>query len=108
VSWLYRELSADSHLSFNGLIRRGSYFAKKALQPTFGDKTTEKMNEVFDSYRMEMVWNTFTLVLSICSEINKHFGFDRAAKIESLWQIFIKHGDLPKQFYDRRYKDLIW
>lgn len=102
-SWLYRTLSEDSHLGFHGLIRRGSHFAKKALTHKFGDKTDEKMKEAYDTYRMEMVWTTFTLVLAICTEINAHFGFDRAAKIESLWQIMIKHSDLSKQFYDRRY-----
>lgn len=106
VSWLYRPLSNDSHLGLSGLVRRGSYFAGKTLRKEFGDKTDALMNEVYESYRMEMVWTTFTLVLSICSEIENHFEFDRATEIEPLWHILKEHSSLPKEFYDRRYKGL--
>lgn len=107
-SWMYRSLSADSHLSYQGLIRRGSFFAGKELRKHFGEeKARENLKKTREAYRMEMIWTTFTLLLAICSEVEFHFSFGRLGKILWLWESFVGTSDLSREFYDRRYKVIL-
>ena len=61
-SWMYRSLSSDSHLSYEGLLRRGGFFATKDLKKRFGEeefKAVYKQN--LETYKMEMMWTSYTL-----------------------------------------------
>lgn len=107
-SWIYRSLSGDSHLNFEGLIRRGNFYAGKEAKEKFGeDKYKTVFKNSFDSYKMEMIWTTLTLLLSIVSEIDAHFHYGLKDRAKFLWVIFEQHSDLAKEFYERRYQNLL-
>jgi len=103
-SWIYRTLSGDTHLNFDGLLRRGSYYAPRDLKMMFGEKSKELHKDNFETYKMEMIWTTLTLLLSIVSETEGHFRFGLATRAEYLWRILVEHSDLAKEFFDRRYR----
>ncbi|MCZ2389713.1 MAG: hypothetical protein LC113_01395 [Acidobacteria bacterium] len=107
-SWLYRTLSNDAHLSFTGLVRLGTFYAEKEIEAELGkDEAQKQLKKRFEAYRMEILWTTFTLLLSIVSEIELHFNFKLSDRIQRFWEIFAITSDLSKQFYERRYKSLL-
>jgi len=107
-SWIYRTLSGDTHLNFDGVIRRGSFFAGKELKAEFGpDDAKAKGTQNFEAFRMEMVWTMLTLLLSIVSEIEGHFHFGLATRAKYLWIIFEENSDLSNEFYEARYKAML-
>lgn len=107
-SWIYRSLSGDSHLNFEGVIRRGSFYAGKELRAKFGEEEARaEGNQTFEAFKMEMVWTMLTLLLSIVSEIEGHFHFGLAARAKYLWVIFDQHSDLAKEFYKARYETML-
>jgi len=106
-SWMYRALSGDTHLNFGGLLRRGNFYAVKEAKALLGEDNYETtLKDSFESYKMEMIWTTLALLLSIISEIEGHFRFGMADRAKYLWTIFEQHSDLAKEFYERRYKEL--
>ena len=107
-SWIYRTLSGDSHLNFDGVIRRGSFFAGKELRAQFGaEHAMTKGKQTFEAFKMEMVWTMLTLLLSIVTEIEGHFRFGLATRAKYLWVIFEDNSDLSKEFYEARYKAIL-
>lgn len=107
-SWIYRTQSGDSHLNYQGVIRRGSFFAGKELINMLGkEEAKSKVSETFESFKMEMVWTTLTLLLSIVSEIEGHFRFGLSNRAKYLWIIFEQNSDLAKEFYKSRYKEML-
>jgi len=104
-SWLYRTLSGDTHLSFHGVVRRGSFYATKETRESLGIEDAKiKEAERYESFKMEMIWTMVSLLLSIVSEIEIHFQFGLAARAKYLWVIFEQHSDLAKEFYKSRYQ----
>jgi len=107
-SSMYRTLSAESHLSYEALIRRGGLFATKELKPYFGEEKFKRLyKQNYESYRMEMIWTTFTLLLAVVSEIEGHFGFGLADRAKYLWVIFEQSSNLAKEFWVRRYSKML-
>jgi hypothetical protein len=58
-------------------------------------------------YRTKMLWTSITLMLSLASEIEIHFDFGRADVIKHLWRLFEGVSDISKEFYTRRYSNLL-
>lgn len=106
-SWLYRTLSADSHLSLRGLIDRGKYFTPKAVEDKFGPEYKEVLKDHLEDYRTRMLWTAITLITAIASEIQAHFKFDRREALLHLWQLFEGASEISEEFYQFRYRDLL-
>lgn len=107
-SWLYRTLSGDTHLNFNGVIRRGSFYAGKELKTLLGEEEANaKGKENFEAFKMEMIWTMLSLLLSIISEIEGHFQFGLSTRAKYLWTIFEQNSDLAREFYKARYESML-
>jgi len=97
--WFYRDLSAESHLSGYGLMRRGGVL----LAP---DKH-ENREEMLRKYKSDQVSITITLLLALASEIEAHFLFGLAERIKYVWCILNAYSIAARELYDRRYSALL-
>ena len=60
---------------------------------------------VFDpSADLELTWS---ILLSIASEIEAHFHYDLKERALDLWQTLIKHSDYSAEFFQRRDEKLL-
>jgi hypothetical protein len=106
-SWLYRELSAQTHLNADGITSRGVFFDRKISEHILGSDWEEKQNEFLLAYRLNQIYIAITLMLSIASEIEGHFHFGRNEKARYLWGVFVQHSDITKEFWEARYSALL-
>jgi len=106
-SWLYRELSGQTHLNAMGVTMRGSFFDKKMAQHILGADWEEELKELLLTYRTKQISISITLMLAIVSEIEGHFHFGRNEKARYLWGVFSEHSDITKDFWDTRYSALL-
>lgn len=95
--WYYRELSSADHLSFPGLIVRGTPLMKRGT-----DESVAKLN-LLRSYWLEM---TVILIMAILSEIQMEAAFSFSDRLKYIWRILID-SDNPREIYDLRYKDTL-
>lgn len=108
TAWMYRTLSGETHLDLRAIQRRGLPFIPQAAKALFGeDNYKEKLENHRIRYHKEMTWTTFTLLLSIISEIESHFGYHMKEKAKYLWTVFGAHSEMAEEFYDWRYKRLL-
>jgi len=105
--WMYRTLSTDSHLNFIGMQKRGMHFTKQFAKHVLGDKYEKILEARRLDYHKNMTWSTYTLLLSIVSEIEAHFHYDMKNDIYYLWKIFVNHSEMAQDFYKLRYRDLL-
>jgi len=107
-SWLYRELSGQTHLNISGLTMRGIHFSIDEAKIVFGEEEwEEKRNEKLEEYRQKQVWLAIILMLAIVSEIEGHFHFGRNQKARELWTLLNAHSDIALDFWEHRYKELL-
>ena len=107
-SWLYRELSGQTHLNVSGITSRGIHFSIDEAKQVFGEEEWEtKRNEKLEEYRQKQVWIAMILMLAIVSEIEGHFHFGRNQKARYLWTVFNKHSDIALDFWEARYAALL-
>lgn len=92
--WFYRELSAESHLSFNGFGKRAGFL----FAPTQADR-----ERVLDKTRSDGVFTTVTLIISLLSEFEIEFRFGLDQKLKYLWGVIAEYWGAAKELYDRRY-----
>jgi hypothetical protein len=94
--WFYSHLSGDSHLSFTGLVRRGS----RLLEPDDFERTKASLT----LYRSEVVFDSLALFLALLSEVAGQLKFEHEAnRLRVLWKYFSKWpsaSDLWNQRYD--------
>lgn len=91
--WYYKELSSADHLSFIGLILRGT----PLMRP-------EDDNVKLDMLRYHFLESTLSLVMAILSEIQIEAGFGHAERLKYVWGI-LNQLDNPRELYDLRYRD---
>lgn len=106
-SWLYRELSGQTHLNVTGVTMRGSFFDKRIAEHILGADWEEKLKDLLLNYRAKQIYISITLMLAIASEIEGHFNFGRNEKARYLWGVFSEHSDITKDFWDTRYSTLL-
>lgn len=106
-SWLYRELSGQTHLNASGITSRGPYFDDVIAKHILGEDWEEKRKEHLLNYRTKQIYVAVTLMLAIASEIEAHFRYGRNEKIRYLWQFFSEHSDITKDFWETRYESLL-
>jgi hypothetical protein len=106
-SWLYRELSGQTHLNATGVTMRGSFFDNRIAEYILGEDWEEKLKDLLLNYRAKQIYISVTLMLAIASEIEIHFNFGRNEKARYLWAVFSEHSDITKDFWDTRYSTLL-
>jgi hypothetical protein len=106
-SWMYRKLSGQTHLDMAGLTKRGIHFSRIEAERMFGDEWEAKLDQHLDYYRREQIFIMWTLLLSIASEIEAHFGYDLGERAKFIWRVLIEYSDISKDFYNNRYNELL-
>jgi hypothetical protein len=106
-SWMYRKLSGDTHLTYKGLMDRGVYFAQNEIKAKFPTDYKEILENKLQEYKTEMMWTTFTLMLSMATEIEGHFKYGRNFAALQLWNKFTPASDIAKDFFEKRYSNLL-
>lgn len=106
-SWLYRELSGQTHLNLSGILMRGVHFSNDEAKKIFGNNWEEKREEKLDEYKQTQVWIAIVLMLSIASEIEGHFHFGRNERARFLWTILLQYSDIALDFWESRYSTLL-
>jgi hypothetical protein len=106
-SWLYRELSGQTHLNATGVTMRGSFFDNRIAEYILGEDWEEKLKDLLLNYRAKQIYISVTLMLAIASEIEIHFNFGRNERARYLWGVFSEHSDITKDFWDTRYSTLL-
>src|ERR1017187_6074127 len=91
--WYYRELSSAAHLSFPGLILRGSPLL-------IDDDSSETKLNVLRSYYLTQ---TICLVLALLSEVQVEAGFGFADRLKYVWRIVTEFFEDAKEIYEMRY-----
>lgn len=99
-SWLYRELSGQTHLNVSGLTKRGIHFSISDAKMIFGNDWEEKRKEQLEIYRQRQVWIAITIMLAIVSEIEAHFKYELNQRARYLWGILISYSDITKDFWE--------
>jgi hypothetical protein len=110
--WLYRELSAQSHLEPSGLGELGLYFLgmqdlKEISRSEDQDQIRERLDEKLLEFKTKSVWIAITLVLSLASEVELHFKYDLAQRALYLWKVFAEHSEIVSEIFEERYKSLL-
>jgi hypothetical protein len=106
-SWLYRELSGQTHLNAHGLTQRGMIFSMPVARRIFGDEAEEKMDKHLELYRYHQIDTAITLMMAMASEIEGHFEYGKAETAKYLWTILGAYSHIAKDFYDTRYAALL-
>ena len=92
--WYYRELSSAAHLSFPGLVVRGSPLL-------IDDDSSETKLNVLRSYYLTQ---TICLMLALLSEVQIEANFDFADRLKFVWRIVTEYFDDAKEVYEMRYE----
>ena len=109
--WLYRELSTQSHLEPRGLGELGLYFVgMKDLQIISGDDrdgVRERLDHKIQEFRTTQVWIAVTLIMSLVSEIEAHFGYGMKEDLLYFWALFSAHSETSQEIFKERYEALL-
>lgn len=107
LSWLYRELSGQSHLNVLELAKRGVLFSTEDAKRNFGAKWEEKREEHLEDYRQHQIFLAITIMLAMCTEIEAHFRYGKRDDITYLWTALNEYSDMTKDLWDTRYSTLL-
>ncbi|HEY0377226.1 MAG TPA: hypothetical protein VGC87_09735 [Pyrinomonadaceae bacterium] len=106
-AWMYRRLSGQTHLDLMGIRKRGIHFSEDEAKRAFGDNWEAKLADLLGLYGREQIYTMFTLLLAIASEIEAHFKYDLKERAKFVWQVLSEYSDISKDFYERRYQQLL-
>lgn len=80
--WIYRELSADSHVSAAGMMRHhGQLLREKG----------EEKQKILSKLKSNSFLTAITLIIAICTEINDICHYGREEKLSYLWRILVEY-----------------
>ena len=100
TDWFYRDLSAQSHLSFPGLAHNAALLDLPEVRQLWTERHAKK-------FRSDQMVMSITLCLSLASELEAYLGFQLAEKIKYSWTILGEYFLMSKEVYEFRYKDLL-
>jgi hypothetical protein len=83
------------------------FFDNITAQALFKENWEETRSEKLEAYRINQVFIAITLMLSMASEIEGHFGFGRNQKARGLWAIVKEYSDTTKDLWELRYNSLL-
>ena len=100
--WFYREHSAQSHMSFFGMMKLGVLILRHDLG-AHEKRTVEE--QFYPKHRSVSASRTSLLLLCIVSEIEHYFKYSSEIdlRILEIWQVLIDAVPEAKELYDMRY-----
>lgn len=99
--WFYREMSAESHLSFFGLAKLGALLLRHDLPEQYSEKIE---SDFYPKHRAIQVSRTVILLLSLISEIEHHFNFGLSLRVLEIWGSLTVSVPEADEIFEKRYK----
>jgi hypothetical protein len=96
--WLYRALSATTHISGAAIVRQ--YVVLLMTEE-------EGQGRMLCRLKSATILTTVTLLLAICSEVDRICQFGRETQLSYLWGILVEASIDAKDLFDRRYKRML-
>jgi hypothetical protein len=100
--WLYKETSAQSHLTFAGIFKVAPFIVAPALGKEYVAKVQDRPMKVF---HFQQVTRTALSFLAIATEIDTHGGLGNRDSINYLWVILGEYVAEAKEMWEQRYRD---
>jgi hypothetical protein len=92
----YSDLSQQAHSSFQGLVKRGSYFTRGEAE--------ESRNEVLERLRYDQMFTSLTLLFLLVSVLDEYFRLGLDARSRYLWTVVADVEDRTRMVYQLRYE----
>jgi hypothetical protein len=100
--WVYSELSAQSHLSFAGLLRVWPVLVANDV----GGEARQMVDDRFlPQFRGHAIGVMAVIVLAIATEIDTHCGLGNAQSADYLWIMLGDYIPEAKEMYELRYQN---
>jgi hypothetical protein len=96
--WLYKEFSADAHMSAAGVMRRQGFLLLSK------DEGSQK---ILSKLKSDGIFTATTLLIAICTELNNMCGYGRDEKLFYLWRVLLEYWGEAKDFFGRRYSEML-
>jgi len=97
--WVYRGLSADTHMSAAGIIRLHRFL----LPP----RREERRKDILLKLKSDRVFTATTLLVALCTEVNDLCKYGREDKLAYLWGILKEYWGEATDLFDRRYRTML-
>jgi hypothetical protein len=104
AKWLYRDTSAQSHLSYGGLL---------AIAPLLMSELVGGQNQVlaegrfYQMYRFHQASRSAIIVLALLTEIDVYCKLGNSVATKYLWTIFSEYVPEAKEMHVARYRALL-
>ncbi|MGH9162564.1 MAG: hypothetical protein ACRD2X_21565, partial [Vicinamibacteraceae bacterium] len=93
--WFYRELSADSHLAWPGLARRGI-------------SVLEDDRDKLEKMRSDAAMLSSILLTALISEVQVEIRWpDTLPRVQYVWTILLSAWSITRDLYEQRYSQLV-
>jgi hypothetical protein len=100
--WLYKDVSAQAHLTFGGLFKMSPFL----IAEVFGKDEVEKVNDrPMKTFHFQQVTRTALSLLAIATEIDTYCHFGNQETINFIWAVFNGYAAEAKEMWDIRYRD---
>jgi hypothetical protein len=101
-TWLYRDTSAQAHMSFGGLFKVSAFLVAEIL----GKDAVEKVNDrPMKMYHFEQISRTALSFLAISTEIDTYCKLNNHEAIDYIWGIFSDYAPEAKELWELRYQN---
>lgn len=101
--WIYRDISAEAHVSPFGLSAMAQFFLSSISNP--GDDFTSRRD--YQIYKFVHFSRMTLAVLAVATELNCFFKLDCDDSVQYLWRIMCEHVEDAKDAYEKRYSSKI-
>ena len=100
AKWLYKDTSAQTHLSFGGLFPIAPFLLPNAVTDQ-ADRFLE--GRAIEMFRSKQISRTAVIFLAIATEIDSHSALGNRTALVFLWNIFAEHVAEAKEMLEIRY-----
>lgn len=101
--WFYHDTSAQSHLTFGGLLEISFFFLAEHL----GGEDQEMIEQRFlQQFRGQQMSRTMMVTLAIAAEADAYCKLGNNQKIRFIWPILADTFVEAKELWDKRYEEL--
>ncbi len=97
-AWFYRTLSQEAHLSFPGLVHRGSALLRKP---------GEEREAQLIKRKSQAMGTTITVLLALASEMEHLLRFGLGERLAFVWGVLIKYWEEAEDLYKMRYAQFL-
>jgi hypothetical protein len=98
--YFYIDLSQQTHLGGWGMVKRAGFLIDEI-------RSLEETEALMQKNRYAHIGQTVALVLSMASEIERHFNFGLKQEALFIWGVTVPTVTVAKELYEKRYRDLL-